>query len=133
MSETTARGAALKYLKLGSVSVSCATAGIGIGMIQGAIVARSAATDEMLVFAGTAGLVGGVIALFLGPILYYALKRRVSLEEFCVIVTLSLLAGAASAFVLSIDPNGPGWASMFVTPLAAISLAIRFSRGRSTV
>lgn len=122
---------ATKSLKVGSVSVACGTVGVGIGMIQGAIVGRFGATDEMLVFAGSAGMIGGLIALFLGPILYYCLKQRISFEQFCFIATLSLLAGAATAWLLSIHPNGPGWASMFVTPLVAVFLAINFSRGWS--
>ncbi len=120
-----------KPFGIGSVAIACAMVGIGIGLIQGAIVSRSGATDEMLVFAGTAGMVGGLIALFLGPILYYSLKRRISFEQFCAIASLSLLVGCATAWLLSLHPNGPGWVSMFVTPLVATLLAINFSRGWS--
>lgn len=125
------RNIAAQSLKVGSVAVACGTVGVGIGLIQGAIVGRFGATDEMLVFAGTAGLMGGLIAFLLGPSLYYSLKRRISFEQFCVIATISLLAGTISAWLLSIRPNGPGWASMFVTPLVAVFLAINFSRGSS--
>ena len=110
-----------------SVGFFCAVVGVGIGFIQGEIVARSAAQDEQLVFAGSAAMIGGLLALFLGPILYYAIKPRILFEQFCNIVTLSLISGCAAAWLLSTRLNGPGWASMFVTPLAAIVLAIYFA------
>lgn len=118
----------LRSVNVIAIAVSSAMLGIGIGFIQGEIVARRGAQDEQLVFAGTAGMVGGLVALFLGPILYYALKRRVSLEQFCNVVALSLLAGVIAAWLLSLEPNGPGWVSMFVTPFAAILFAVSFTR-----
>jgi hypothetical protein len=118
----------LKSANVVAIAISCAALGIGIGFIQGEIVARMGAQDEQLVFAGTAGMVGGLVALFLGPILYCALRRRISFEQFCWIVALSLVTGCAAAWLLSIDPNGPGWTSMFVTPITVILLAINFAR-----
>jgi len=111
-----------------AIAISCAMIGTGIGFIQGGIAARQGATDEMLVFAGSAGVVGGIVALFLGPMLYYALDRRISLEQFCYVAALSLLAGSVAAWLLSLLPDGPGWVSMFVTPITAILLAVRFAR-----
>src|SRR5437868_6807024 len=92
-----------------AIAISSAVLGIGIGFLQREIVARRGAQDEQLVFAGTAGMTGGLVALFLGPVLYYVLKRRISLEQFCYVVALSLFAGVITAWLLSMRPNGPGW------------------------
>jgi hypothetical protein len=118
----------LRSVDVVAIAVSSAMLGIGIGFIQGEIVARTGAQDEQLVFAGTAGMVGGLVALFLGPVLYYSLKRRIALEQFCYVAALSLFVGVAASWLLSMRSNGPGWVSMFVTPLAAIFLAVSFAR-----
>jgi hypothetical protein len=112
------------FISVVVIAIFCALLGIGIGFIQGAIVARSGATDEQLVFAGTAAMIGGLVALPLGPLLYYALKRRASLQQVSYVVCFSLLAGVVAAVLLTLRPNGPGWMSMYVTPLAAILLTL---------
>jgi nitrate/nitrite transporter NarK len=117
-----------RLITVTSIAFSCAALGIGIGFAQGEIVARAAAQDEQLVFAGSAGMIGGLIAFFLGPILYYSLKQRIAFEHFCCTVAASLAVGCVSAWLFSIRPNGPGWESMFVTPVAAVCLAIFFTR-----
>jgi len=73
-------------------------------------------------------MIGGEVALFLGPILFYALHRRLLFEQVCYIAALSSVVGCVAAWVLSIRPNGPGWGSMLVTPIAAIYFAIHFAR-----
>jgi hypothetical protein len=73
----------LKSATVVAIAISCAALGIGIGFIQGEIVARTGKQDEQLVFAGSAGMVGGLVAPFLGPVLYYALRRCISFKQFC--------------------------------------------------
>jgi hypothetical protein len=111
-----------------AIAICSALLGIGIGFLQGEIVAHGAAQDEQLVFAGTAGMIGGFVALFLGPILYFSLKKRISFEQFCQIAALSLFVGVMTTWLLSIRSGGAGWISMFVTPLVAIALAVNFAR-----
>jgi Na+/glutamate symporter len=111
----------LKSANFVAIAISCASLGIGIGFIQGEIVARMGTQDERFAFAGTGGMVGGLVALFLGPILFYALRRRISFDQFCCIAALSLVTGCAAAWL-------SGLASMFVTPITAILLAVNFTR-----
>jgi hypothetical protein len=118
----------LKSATVVAIALSCAVFGVGIGFVQGEIVARRADKIEQVAFAGGAAMIGGLVALALGPILFYALNRRLLFDQFCYIVVFSSVVGCVAGWLLSLHPNGPGWVSMFVTPIAAIFFAILFAR-----
>lgn len=118
----------IEFLRFAAVATSCAVFGAGVGLMQGEIVARGDDKIYQITFAGGAAMVGGLIAFFLGPILFYALNRQLLFERFCYIGVSTLLTGCLIGWFLARHPNGPGWASMFATPIAAIVFAILFSR-----
>lgn len=115
-----------------AVALGCAIFGAGVGFVQGGIVARGADKIYQVTFAGGAAMIGGVIAFFLGPILFYGLNRRITFERFCYIGVLSSVAGCLVGWILSLRPGDLGWASMFATPIAAVILAVVFGPERSS-
>jgi hypothetical protein len=117
-----------KSLRLCAIAFSCALFGAGVGFLQGEIVARGSDKLYQVAFAGGAAMAGAVIALFLGPALYYALHRRILFEEFCYVGALSSLVGCIAGWAGSSNPNGAGWATLFITPVAAVILALLFVR-----
>lgn len=117
-----------EFLRLCAVAICCSIFGAGVGFIQGEIVARGGDKLYQVAFAGGAAMFGAVIAFFLGPTLYYTLNRRMLFEQFCYVGTLASLVGCLAGWVGSSNPNGAGWASMFVTPIAAVIFALIFVR-----
>lgn len=111
-----------------TVALGCGLVGVGIGWLQGEIAAHGAVRTYQVFFAESAAGIGGVVALFLGPILYHLLSRRVTMEQFSKICALSAAAGCLSAWVFQKLQPGMGWESSFVTPIAAVVLALSFAR-----
>ncbi len=125
---------ALKGFSTVAVIAACSgLLGVGIGFVQGEIVATPGGRLYQVTFAEGAAMIGGVVALFLGPILYYALGRRISFEEFCYIATLTAVTGAVAGWLFSMSPYGGGWWSAFVTPVVAILAAVGFARRQPTM
>lgn len=118
----------LELLRVVSIAAASAIVGAGAGFVQGEIVARGGDKIYQITFAGGAAMIGAFVALFLGPILYYSLKRRMLFEEFCYVCVLSVGVGCVVGWLISAHPNEPGWASMFVTPIAAIIFGVLFVR-----
>jgi len=114
------------FFRLLVVAICCAIFGAGIGLVQGEIVARGPDQIYQVTFGEGAAMIGALIAFFLGPILF-VLNRRMLFERFCYIGASTLLAGCLSGWFLAKGPNSAGWASMFVTPIAAIIFAFIFS------
>jgi hypothetical protein len=120
----------IRLLRVAAIAICCAIFGAGIGLVQGEIVARGPDQIYQVTFGEGAAMIGALIAFFLGPILFYALGRRISFERFCYIGASTLLVGCLSGWLLSRRPNGPGWGSMFLTPIAAIVFSILLSQER---
>ncbi len=119
------------FLRLAVIAICCAVFGAGIGFVQGEIVARGPDQIYQVTFGEGAAMIGAAIAFFLGPMLLYALNRQMLFERFCYIGVATLLTGCLVGWFSSRHANSPGWASMFVTPIAAIIFAVLFSREQS--
>jgi len=117
-----------QVLRLCVIAICSAIFGAGIGLVQGEIVARGPDRMYQVTFGEGAAMIGASVAFFLGPILLYALNRKMLFEQFCYIAVSTFLAGCLVGWFCSRAPNGPGWASMFLTPIAAIFFAVIFSR-----
>ncbi len=121
----------IELLGVAVVAICCAIFGAGVGFLQGEIVARGDDKIYQVTFAGGAAMIGAAIAFFLGPMLLYALNRQMLFVRFCYIGVATLLTGCLVGWLSSRHPNSPGWASMFVTPIAAIIFAVLFAREQS--
>lgn len=112
-----------------AVALGCGLVGVGIGWLQGEIVAHGAVRTYQAFFAESAAGIGGVVAFFLGPILYHLFfGRQITLEQFSKICALSAAVGCLSAWVFQRLKPSMGWESSFVTPVAAVVLALSFAR-----
>lgn len=111
-----------------AIAAGCALFGAGVGLVQGGIVARGGDKVYQAAFGEGAAMIGALIAFFLGPTLLYALNRRIRFQRFCYIGVATLLVGCLAGWIFSMRPNAPGWASMFVTPIAAVVFAILLAR-----
>lgn len=68
---------------------------------------------------------GGLVALVLGPLLFYTLlRRRLTFELGVMGILTCLFVGAVTAWSLTALTKIGGWLSMFVTPIVAILLSI---------
>lgn len=80
---------------------------------------------EQAAFSSTTGLVAGLLGPFVGWIVYFAIaKWELTIEKLCVIVTFSVGAGWATAWILSELGSVDAWGSGAITPIAAILIAL---------
>jgi hypothetical protein len=114
------------------IAVCSGLVGVGIGFVQGEVVTTGQNRLYQVAFAEGAAMIGGIVALFLGPILYYVLHRRISFEQFCYIASLTAVCGSVAGWLFSKGPDAGGWWSAFVTPVAAVLIAVRFTRQHDT-
>ena len=80
-----------------SLLLTSAVVGAGAGLFQGEIAARSWARPEQIAFAEGAAFLGSIVALFVGPLLYVFLSRRMSVGELSGIVACSAIGGGLAA------------------------------------
>jgi hypothetical protein len=120
------------FWELVAVAISCAIVGAGVGFVQGEIVARGPDRIYQVTFGEGAAMIGASIAFFLGPALLYALNRKLSFVRFSSICASTLFVGALTGWFFSRGPNSPGWASTFITPIAAVIFAVVFFQETGT-
>lgn len=82
-----------------SLLLTSAIVGAGIGFLEGEIVTRSWSRHDQIAFAEGSALMGTLVALFVGPVLYLLLGRRITFGEFARIVACGAIAGALAALV----------------------------------
>ena len=80
-----------------SLLVTSAAVGAGVGFFQGEIVARNWSRPEQIAFAEGAAHMGAIVAVFVGPILYVFLGRRISIGELCGIIACTAIGGGLVA------------------------------------
>ena len=108
------------------IVATCLAAGACCGFIQGWIgfTGGDSYEDRFGVGILSASL-GGLVALVLGPLLFYTLlRRRLTFELGVMGILTCLFVGAVTAWSLTALTKIGGWLSMFVTPIVAILLSI---------
>ena len=80
-----------------SLLVTSAVVGAGVGLFQGEIATRTWSRPEQIAFAEGAAFLGAIVALFVGPLLYVFLSRRISVGELSGIVACSSIGGGLVA------------------------------------
>jgi hypothetical protein len=85
-------------LRLFSVAITSLLVGAGIGFFHGEIISRRWERPAQIAFAEGASSIGALVALVLGPVLYYGLfRRRVSVEEIAIVVSCTAVIGALAS------------------------------------
>ena len=77
--------------------LSCAVVGCGVGFSLGEITMRKWDRIAQIAFAEGSAYFGGFVAMIVGPIIYTALRPRISFGEFSAIVACTLFFGALAA------------------------------------
>jgi hypothetical protein len=80
-----------------SLLLTSAVVGAGVGLFQGEIATRSWSRPEQIAFGEGAAFLGAIVALFVGPLLYLFLSRRMSVGELSGIVACSAIGGGLAA------------------------------------
>lgn len=116
--------------KKGAVEFLCVIAsslvvGLSIGLVQGWFAFGSGPSEYRPGMSVVAAVVGGEVAVILGPILYYTLlRKRLTWQLGLAGITVCLFVGASTAWSLTALTRIGGWLSVFITPLAAILFSI---------
>jgi len=110
--------------------LTCFIVGTGVGFNLGEITARTWERPAQIAFSEGAAGIGGGVACILGPILYYIiLGRRVSFEEFAIIVASAFIGGSLAGLA----------GSEFITPIIPVLVSaiaatiIKFQRAGSSL
>jgi hypothetical protein len=104
-----------------SVVLCSGIVGLGIGFLQGELLYRGEIRAAEMAFAEGAAVEGAIVALLLGPLLYYGLHRqKVSFEMFATVVSATATVAVLSGLFLV----AMGWTTLFLTMIAAIVSAV---------
>jgi hypothetical protein len=80
------------------ISVMSGVIGAGIGVVQGDIVSRQAAREEQMAFAEGASMIGAMVGMIAGTVIYFVIKGEVSLKQFSSTVFWVICTGSLVAF-----------------------------------
>jgi Na+/proline symporter len=122
--------------KKGAIEFLCVVAssvivGFCIGLVQGWFAFGSGPSEYRPGMALVAAVLGGEVAVVLGPVLYYALlRKRLTWELALAGVLACFFVGVSTAWSLTAITRFGGWVSVFITPLVAIlfSIFVRVSK-----
>lgn len=96
--------------RISSLVLSCAAVGAGVGFFLGEMTTRKWDRTAQISFAEGSACFGALVAVIVGPIVYIALRPRISFGEFSAIVAGTLLIGALAALL----------GGEFFVPIAAV-------------
>ena len=100
--------------------------GLCAGLVQGWIAfGGGESSEDRLGMSVLASGLGALVAVVLGPLLYYVLlRKRLTWRLGFSGILLCILAGASIAGSLTVFTKFGGWLSMFATPMVAILFSI---------
>jgi prolipoprotein diacylglyceryltransferase len=113
-------------ITLMSIAVVSVLIGAGLGFVQTQLAMSAHTFTGRASYAAGSAYIGGIAGAVAGPLVYYAVvRRRLSVEQVFLLISLVALPGILSAAGFA-WVAGEGWPSIVVTGAALIIVPIAF-------